>query len=221
MALPRLLNSEQLVAVLRKEGIRDERVLLAISRVRREQFVPDALKPWAYDNIALPIGEGQTISQPFVVAAMIEALHLQGTEHVLEIGTGSGYGAAILAEVAGDVVTVEVRGQLARAAAERLRDCYSDRVTVAVGDGSLGWPICAPYEAIVITASTPTVPRPILDQLTARGRLVAPIGSLKDQHLIVVERTDTRLRTRDLGPVRFVPLIGEGGFQILDPARRN
>ncbi|MSQ23054.1 MAG: protein-L-isoaspartate(D-aspartate) O-methyltransferase [Chloroflexi bacterium] len=220
MALPRLATREQLVAVLRKAGVRDERVLEAIRRVPREAFIPERLRPWACDNIALPIGDQQTISQPYVVACMIEALHLAGTEHVLEIGTGSGYGAAVAAEMAGDVVTIEILASLAKAAAPRLKE-LAPNVTVIQGDGSLGWPEFAPYDAIIITANSPTLPRPVLRQLTNHGRLVAPIGSLKEQQLVVVERSETRFTTRDLGPVRFVPLIGAGGFQLLDPARRN
>lgn len=212
---------QHLLAQLRKEGVHDENVLAALNDVPRERFVPPSLRHRAYDNVALPIGEDQTISQPFVVAHMVQALKLDGTEHVLEIGTGSGYGAAVLARVAADVVTVERHAGLAAAAALLLREIGCNNVCVVTGDGSLGWPPRAPYDAIVVTASAPEVPEPLVGQLRARGRLVVPVGTLEEQHLVVIERTDTQLHSRDLGHVRFVPLIGAAGFRMLDPSRRN
>lgn len=214
-------SREKLVVELRNDGISDERVLAALGRVPRDQFVSEALHDRAYENVALPIGEGQTISQPYVVAAMVQALALTGRESVLEVGTGSGYGAAVLAEVAAQVISVELRAELASVASARLRRLRYGNVTVLQGDGSLGWPGAAPYDAISVTACAPEVPRPLLQQLRNGGRLVAPIGPPKRQHLILFERADTRLHARDLGQVRFVPLLGVAGFQLLDQSRRN
>ena len=212
---------EKLIAQLRKAGINDDRVLAALNRVPRERFVPESLQGRAYDNVALPIGEDQTISQPYVVAHMVQALRLVGNEHVLEVGTGSGYGAAILAQVAGYVVSIERNVELAATASVRLRQIGCTNVQVVLGDGSLGWPELAPYDAIVVTASSPEVPEPLLDQLADRGRLVVPVGSLTEQQLVMIDRTDRQLHSHDLGKVRFVPLIGAAGFRMLDPSRSN
>lgn len=207
-----------LLTELRRQGIRDERVLGAIARVPRERFVPRSLREEAWRNVALPIGTGQTISQPFVVALMTEALALRGGERVLEIGTGSGYQAAILAELAesGQVVSIERHATLAATATEVLRSLGYDNVTIHVGDGTTGWPATAPYDRIIVTAAGPRVPPPLLAQLDpAGGRVVIPVGTADDQNLIVIERHGDDFEERPLGPVRFVPLIGRAGWAAI------
>jgi protein-L-isoaspartate(D-aspartate) O-methyltransferase len=213
---------ERLLAELRAGGVTDERILAALGSVPREGFVPEPLRERAYDNVALPIAGQQTISQPVVVAQMAQAARLRTGDHVLEIGTGSGYGAAVLSRLAGDVVTVEIRRSLAEAAMIRLRELGYANVRVVIGDGSLGWPELAPYDAIIVTAAAPEVPPRLLRQLCPEGgRLVAPIGSFREQRLVVAERHANRVKVHPLGHVRFVPLVGEAGFTLLDPARRN
>jgi|SRR5215217_2150612 len=209
-----------LVAELRRQGIRDERVLAAIERVPRERFVPEASRDKAWANVALPIGAGQTISQPYIVALMTQALLLAGQERVLEVGTGSGYQAAILAELAAEVVTVERHPSLAGAAGALLHQLGYRRVRVAVGDGTTGWPEGAPYDRIIVTAGAPRVPLPLLAELSRDGgRLVIPVGEADDQVLLVVERHGDRTTEEPLGPVRFVPLIGRAGWDV--PVREN
>lgn len=213
---------ERLLAELRATGVADARVLAAVDHVPRDQFVPKNLRARAYENVALPIGQEQTISQPAVVAHMAQAANLRPTDHVLEIGTGSGYGAAILAELAQDIVSVEIRPELGLGAARRLRELGCSNVHVVVGDGSLGWPPFAPYDAIIVTAAAPGLPPVLLEQLSPKGgRLVAPVGSLKEQHLVVAERHGDEIQSRTLGGVRFVPLLGAAGFHIPDASRRN
>jgi len=204
-----------LLAELRQQGIRDERVLATIARVPRERFVPGASLPDAWANVALPIGAGQTISQPFVVAVMTEALALQGGERVLEIGTGSGYQTAILATLVetGAVVSVERHATLAHGATTRLAELGIANVEIHVGDGTTGWPPGTPYDRIMVTASGPRVPPPLIQQLRPDGgRLVIPIGEPEDQHLVVITRDGDQTTERRLGPVRFVPLIGRAGW---------
>ena len=198
---------EALVMSLRSE-ISDERVLQAMRRVPREEFVPEDLRHLAYDDRPLPIGHGQTISQPLMVAIMTEALLLKADEKVLEIGTGSGYQTALLAELANHVVTVERVPDLAEAAAERFRRLGYKNVEVHVAGPMLGWPEAAPYDAILVTAGSPRVPRHLLDQLGGGGRLVIPVGHRTVQQLLSVTREGDRLRVRRLGQCRFVPLIG-------------
>ena len=213
---------EQLIEELRTAGISDERVLAAIGQIPRDRFVSRALSSRAYENVALPIGYNQTISQPAVVAHMAQVARLKPTDHVLEVGTGSGYGAAVLARLAQDVVTVEVRPPLALAAARRLRRLGYTNILVVVGDGSLGWPSHAPYDSIIITAATPGLPPVLLDQLSDRGgRLVAPVGSIKEQRLVLAERNGADVESHLLGGVRFVPLVGIAGFDGADGSRRN
>jgi protein-L-isoaspartate(D-aspartate) O-methyltransferase len=213
---------DRLVAELRSGGIRDERVLTAVAEVPRDQFVPPPFRERAYDNVALPIGQEQTISQPAVVAQMVQAVQPTAEEHVLEIGTGSGYGAAVLSRVARDVVTVEIRAELAQRAQRSLRAAGCANVQVMVGDGSLGWADLAPYDAIVVTAASPAIPERLLAQLsTAGGRLVAPVGSLGLQELVLTRREGSRTTSSRIGGVRFVPLIGAAGFAIIDRDRRN
>lgn len=200
-------------------GVRSPRVLDAMRRVRRERYVPSSLGEFAYDDTPLPIEEQQTISQPYIVAFMLEALELGGGERVLEIGTGSGYAAAVLAELAGEVYTIERHERLARTAGERLaRDGYAN-VHVRCGDGTLGWPEAAPFDAIVVAASGPRVPETLRQQLASGGRLVIPVGSaVGRQKLVRVTRLDAeRYREEDLAEVRFVPLVGEAGWRGPSP----
>jgi protein-L-isoaspartate(D-aspartate) O-methyltransferase len=209
-----------LLGELRRQGIRDERVLAAVGRVPRDRFVPETSRDQAWLNVALPIGAGQTISQPFIVALMTAALGLTGPERVLEIGTGSGYQTAILAELATEVVSVERHPGLAAAAIARLRELGYDEVRVAVGDGTLGWPEGAPYDRIIVTAGAPRVPLPLLTQLNPEGgRIVIPVGEADDQTLLVVVRHGDQTTEQPLGPVRFVPLVGREGWDR--PIRDN
>jgi protein-L-isoaspartate(D-aspartate) O-methyltransferase len=198
---------------IRGRGVRDERVLAAIASVPREAFLPEELAEFAYEDRPLPIEAGQTISQPYIVAAMIAALHLRGDEHVLEIGTGSGYAAAVLARVARRVYTIERHRELADVARARLLALGFDNVEVKCGDGTLGWPEHAPYGGIVAAASGPDVPRALLDQLAIGGRLVIPVGTSRAQQLVRVTRTaEDHHEREELGPVVFVPLIGAHGW---------
>ncbi len=197
---------------LRRRGITDERVLEAMRCVPRELFVPPDQRAHAYDDGALPIGDGQTISQPFVVAAMCQLLSLTGDERVLEVGTGSGYAAAVLAELADEVVSVERMASLAALARASLDAAGYERVEVRVGDGSLGAPDRAPFDAISVAAAAPVVPKALLAQLGEGGRMVLPLGSRAAQRLVVVTQTPSGPTERDAIDVRFVPLIGAAGF---------
>ena len=197
---------------LRRRGISDDRVLAAMARVPRELFVPDRLRVYAYDDGALPIGHRQTISQPFVVATICSLLRLTGAERVLDVGTGSGYQAAVLAELAAQVVTIERIPELAEQARTRLVEAGYTDVEVRVGDGSLGVAERAPFDAIAIAAAAPTVPGALYEQLVDGGRLVVPRGSRWGQELVLVERTADGPVERTSIPVRFVPLVGDEGF---------
>ncbi len=208
------LRSRMVRRDLAGRGIADGRVLDAMREVPREAFVTPELREFAYEDSPLPIEEGQTISQPWIVARMTEALELEGGERVLEIGTGSGYAAAVLGRVAGEVYSIERHGPLADLAAERLAELGYDNVTVRHGDGTLGWAEHAPYDAIVVTAGGPKVPRALLDQLAPGGRLVIPVGeTLNEQRLVRVLRSDGDFIGEELGPVRFVPLVGAQGWR--------
>ena len=199
---------------LRARGIDDERVLAAMARVPRELFVPGALRPRAYDDAAVPIGEGQTISQPYMVARICEELGLHGGERVLDVGTGSGYQAAVLAELAAEVHSIERIAPLAERARESLAAAgYAGRVHVHVGDGSRGLPEHAPFAAIAVAAAAPRPPEALVDQLELRGRLVVPVGSRWEQQLHVIVRTLEGPAVLRTVPCRFVPLIGEEGFR--------
>jgi protein-L-isoaspartate(D-aspartate) O-methyltransferase len=205
----RRMVEQQLLA----RGIRDERVLKAMGRVPRELFVPEESRERAYEDAALPIGSGQTISQPAMVALICELLDLQGDERVLDVGTGSGYQAAVLAELAADVHTIERRADLAEQARENLAAAgYADRVRVHVGDGTLGDPEHAPFGAIAVAAAAPEPPRALYDQLEPGGRLVLPVGSRYDQLLELVVRTPDGPAFIRSVPCRFVPLVGQEGF---------
>lgn len=195
---------------LAARDITDDRVLDAMRRVPRHEFVPPAVAPEAYSDQPLPIGHGATISQPYIVAFMAQALRLAPGDRVLEVGTGSGYAAAVLAEIVDDVTTIECTVPLAEEARSRLAR-YGDRVRVLVGDGSVGAPEGAPYDAIVVTAAAPTIPPPLLDQLAPGGRLVIPVGRGVES-LVRVTRTPTGDAREELLAVRFVPLTGEYGM---------
>lgn len=198
---------------LRRRGIHDERVLAAFAAVPREKFVREALREEAYADAPLPIGCGQTISQPFVVALTAQALGLVGTEKVLEIGAGSGYAAAILAKLAARVETVERLPELAAFASANLHDAGISNVTVHHGDGTLGWPASAPFDAIAVAANAPAPPPSLLMQLAIGGRLVLPYGHDDQQRLVKITREDEdRFVETDLGAVQFVPLVGAEGW---------
>jgi len=198
---------EQIVA----RGVRAPRVLAALRAVPRHEFVPVEHRASAYEDEPLPIGEGQTISQPYVVAAMTEALALRGGERVLEIGTGSGYQAAILAELAREVYTIEIVKPLADSARERLARLGYRRVRVKHGDGWAGWPEAAPFDAIVVTAAPGRIPEALVAQLAVGGRMVLPIGDDEHQELLLVVREETGTRQERLMDVRFVPMTGDEG----------
>jgi protein-L-isoaspartate(D-aspartate) O-methyltransferase len=197
---------------LRRRGITDERVLAAMGSVPREAFVPERSRSRAYSDAALPIGEGQTISQPWIVAAICQALELSGNERVLEIGSGSGYSAAVLAHLAAAVIGVERHESLAAEAGSALEALAVENVKLRVGDGSRGVPEQAPFEAIAVHATTPAPPRTLLGQLADGGRLVVPIAADRADLLTVFHRRGDELRSVAIGPCRFVPLIGEEGF---------
>lgn len=197
---------------LRRRGIEDERVLTAMGEVPREAFVPEALRERAYADSALPIGAEQTISQPWIVAAICQALELEGSELVLEVGTGSGYSAAVLARLAAHVVSIERHEQLSEAAADVLDSLGTGNVEIVVGDGSLGVPERVPFDAIAVHAAAPAAPPALIDQLADGGRLVVPVSGDGADLLTLLRRTGDRIETTDLGPCRFVPLIGEEGF---------
>jgi protein-L-isoaspartate(D-aspartate) O-methyltransferase len=190
----------------------DEQVIGAIAQVPRDRFVPEESKDLAYEDIPLPIGLGQTISQPMIVAMMVRALELRRSDRVLEVGTGSGYQAAILAKLSDTVITVERIPSLAEAARERLASLGNDNVSVVLAEGSIGWKPEAPYDAIVVAAGAPTLLRGLMDQLATGGRLVIPVGSLESQQLMKATRSDDTFSVETLGPCRFIPLIGDGAW---------
>ena len=198
---------------IRRRHISDRRVLECLERVPRHEFVPAEFRGRAYEDAPLPIGDGQTISQPYIVAAMSAALRLQGDERVLEIGTGFGYQAAVLACLAREVFTVEFRAELATEAAERLARLAYKNVHMHCGDGTLGLPEFAPYDAILVAAAAPSVPAPLLVQLAEGGRMVVPVGDVENQDLRLIERSHDTFRTIMLEPCRFVPLLGAHGWK--------
>ncbi|HVS84055.1 MAG TPA: protein-L-isoaspartate(D-aspartate) O-methyltransferase [Gaiellaceae bacterium] len=197
---------------LRGRGIRDERVLAAMAKVPRELFVPEPERAFAYEDEALPIGAGQTISQPYMVALICEQLELHGSERVLDVGSGSGYQAAVLAELAAEVHSIERVSELAAQARANLAAAGYERVHVHVGDGTLGLPEHAPYGAIAVAAAAPRPPDALYEQLEERGRLVVPVGSRWEQQLEVVVRSPEGPAVLRGVPCRFVPLLGERGF---------
>lgn len=200
---------------LRARDIYDPRVLAAFETVPREEFVPTHHAAHAYADMPLPIGHGQTISQPYVVAMTVQALGLTGHERVLEIGAGSGYAAAIMGQLAAEVHSVERIATLATSASEVLARLGYDNVHVHHADGTLGWPAAAPYAAIAVAAGAPRPPQALLDQLAIDGRIVVPTGEQDDQQLVRITRVgEHQYEQEDLGPVRFVPLLGEQGWPV-------
>ena len=204
---------ERLVETLRDKGIRDLAVLRAVRMVPRHLFVPASVRHRAYDDAALPIGGGQTISQPWVQARYLELLALTGRERALEIGVGSGYQTALLAVLCDAVFGVERIPRLAQGAREALERAGVRNVTVLVGDGTLGWRPFAPYDAILVAAASPEIPAPLVEQLAPGGRMVIPLGDRASQTLTLVRREGDQLHTSTVADVRFVPLLGEFGFR--------
>jgi len=206
----------RLLMTLRRAGIGDARVLGAIEKTPREKFVPAAFEDRAYENVALPIGQGQSVSQPYVVALMTENLEVGQRHNVLEIGTGSGYQTAVLARLGRRVFTVERHRELLRDAERRFGELRLRNIVCRIGDGSKGWAAQAPYDRVIVTAAAPEVPAHLVDDLAPGGILVVPVGGdRRDQALIRICRKDDGFSTEDLGPVRFVPLV------IGLPRRRN
>jgi protein-L-isoaspartate(D-aspartate) O-methyltransferase len=194
---------------LKPRGIHDERVLAAMAKVPREEFVPENLRAQSYADSAIPIGHDQTISQPFIVAFMTEQLHPQPTDRVLEIGTGSGYQTAVLAELVKDVYTIEIIEPLAKDASARLARLGCNNAHVKIGDGYQGWPEVAPFDAIIVTCAPDKVPQPLTQQLKEGGRMIIPVGTGLDQQLFLLEKKEGQLAERAILPVRFVQMAGE------------
>lgn len=210
----RLLEREEMVRTqIKHRGVRDPRVLNAMLQVPREWFLPAHIADQAYRDCALPIECDQTISQPYIVAHMTELLELEPTDRVLEIGTGSGYQTAILALIADKIFTIERHPELSRLATERLARLGHDNVHYLVGDGSLGWPAHAPYDAILVTAGAPDIPISLTQQLDLHGRLIIPIGGPATQILVKLKRTETGYERDEHTPCRFVKLVGKEGWQ--------
>jgi protein-L-isoaspartate(D-aspartate) O-methyltransferase len=216
-----LARSDMVERQLRKRDIRSTRVLEAMNSVPRHLFVPPEHIGDAYADTPLPIGVGQTISQPFMVAAMADALLLEGSEKVLEIGAGSGYQAAVLSLLAGQVIAIESQPSLAEAARARLAHLGYNNIRVETGDGSQGWLPDAPYDAILVTAAAPYVPPPLLEQLAEGGRIVIPVGPAKQQELLRLIKREERTTRESLFACRFVPLLGRFGWPPSDPAKES
>lgn len=198
---------------IRGKGIKDELVLAAMRKVPRHRFVEESLQEQAYNDYPLPIFGGQTISQPYMVALMTECLQLKGNERVLEVGTGSGYQAAILAEMADKVYSIERDPHLARTARELLSELNYMNVVIKVGDGTSGWREFAPFDGIIVTAGSPVIPEPLQEQLRDGGRLVVPVGSSSFQNLMCIERRGSKLKSQEVCGCTFVPLIGNHGWK--------
>jgi protein-L-isoaspartate(D-aspartate) O-methyltransferase len=211
-------RAEMIEKQLRRRGIQDAHLLAAMTAVPRHEFVPEELRSQAYDDVPLPIGGGQTISQPYIVAAMAAALRLQSSDRVLEIGTGCGYHAAVLSRLVQEVFTVERRPELASAASFRLARLGYPNAHVHCGDGTLGLAEFAPFDAILVAAAAPAVPKPLLEQLAEGGRMIVPVGDAEHQELQLIEKRDGIFPTRMLEGCRFVPLVGHYGWQ--DPPKR-
>ena len=205
----KIMREKMVETQIKARGVKDPRVLSVLRKVERHRFVPERYLDSAYSDQPLPIGEGQTISQPYIVALMTELLELNGNEKVLEIGTGSGYQAAILAELAKEVYTIEIVESLASAAKERLSELGYQNIKVKAGDGYLGWPEAAPFDAIIVTAAPDHIPKPLIDQLKEGGRMVVPVGS-HAQELIKIVKRSGKMETTNVIPVLFVPMTGEG-----------
>jgi len=203
---------ERLVETLREKGIRDLAVLRAVEMTPRHAFVPTGIRHRAYEDAALPIGNGQTISQPWVHARYLELLELTGKERVLEIGTGSGYQTVLLAHLVEQVFSIERIPALLQQARDAIQRTGVRNVSLLLGDGTVGWRDYAPYDAILVGAGAPAVPQPLMDQLAEGGRLLVPVGDREEQRLVVARRRGGVIETRDVGPVRFVPLLGTHGW---------
>ncbi len=203
----------RLIEELRGKGISDLAVLRALDLTPRHQFVPSGVRHRAYEDAPLPIGSGQTISQPFVHALYLQTLRLQGTEKVLEIGTGSGYQTALLAQLCRHVYSVERIRPLLETARDAITECGVTNVSLLCGDGTYGWPEFAPYDAILVGAGAPEIPQPLVEQLAVGGRLLVPIGGRDDQRLVEIARTADGTEQREISDVRFVPLVGRHGWE--------
>ncbi len=206
-------RAEMIEKQLRRRGITDGAVLAAMMAVPRHEFVPEELRSRAYEDAPLPIGGGQTISQPYIVAAMTSALRLQPGDRVLEIGTGCGFQAAVLSHLAREVFTIELRPELASAASEKLARLGYHNVHVHCGDGTFGLPEFAPFDAVLVAAAAPEVPEPLLAQLAEAGRLIIPVGDADNQELRLVEKHAGVFSSKMLEGCRFVPLVGHHGWQ--------
>lgn len=213
-----LKRSEMIEKQLRQRGVTDAAVLAAMKAVPRHEFVPEELRTRAYEDVPLPIGDGQTISQPYIVAAMTAALHLRASDRVLEIGTGCGYQGAILSRLAKEIFSVERRPELALSASARLARLGFNNVHVHCGDGTLGLPEFALFDAILVAAAAPAVPQPLLTQLAEGGRMILPVGDAEHQELQLIEKQGTAFVKSALEGCRFVPLVGYHGWQ--DPPSR-
>ena len=203
------MREKMVESQIKSRGVRDPRVLSAMLKVERHLFVPKEFQNSAYSDQPIPIGEGQTISQPYIVALMTELLELKGGERVLEVGTGSGYQAAILAELGVEVYTIEIVEKLASSAQKVLLELRYQNIKVKAGDGYLGWPEAAPFDAIIVTCAPDHIPKPLLDQLKESGRMVVPVGTYSQELKKIVKKSG-KAETTDIIPVIFVPMIGEG-----------
>jgi len=208
-----VLREEMIEKQLRRRGVHDAAVLGAMAEVPRHEFVSEEVRVHAYDDLPLPIGSGQTISQPYIVAAMTAALHLQPGDRVLEIGTGCGYHAAVLSRLAKEIFTIERRPELASSASAKLARLGYSNAHVHCGDGTLGLPELAPFDAILVAAAAPAVPKPLLAQLAEGGRIILPVGGAEHQELQLIERRGDTFPTKMLEGCRFVPLLGYHGWQ--------
>ena len=205
----KVMREKMVETQIKVRGVKDPRVLSALLKVERHRFVPEEYLNSAYSDQPLPIGEGQTISQPYIVALMTELLELKGEEKVLEIGTGSGYQAAILGELAKEVYTIEIIESLASMAKKRLSELGYQNIQVKAGDGYLGWPEVAPFDAIIVTAAPDHIPKPLIEQLKDGGRMVVPVGIYTQELKKIIKRSG-KIETIDVIPVVFVPMTGEG-----------
>ncbi len=205
----KVMRQRMVETQIKARGVKDPRVLSALLKVERERFVPEEYVSAAYADQPLPIGQGQTISQPYIVALMTELLELKGDEKVLEIGTGSGYQAAILAELANEVYSVEIVESLASTAKKRLLELGYRNIHVKAGDGYLGWPEAKPFDAIIVTAAPDHLPRPLIEQLKEGGRMVVPVGTYAQELKKIIKRSG-KIEATDVIPVLFVPMTGEG-----------
>ena len=203
----------RLVETLREKGITDLAVLRAFDLTPRHQFVPTGVRHRAYEDSALPIGNGQTISQPYIHARYLELLKLTGNERVLEIGTGSGFQTVLISHLAAQVFSIERIAALSQSARENIQRVGATNVSLLVGDGTIGWRAYSPYDAILVSAAGPTIPEPLVAQLADGGRMVVPVGGQGDQVLWYVTRSGDQIERKELGPVRFVPLVGRHGWE--------